>query len=110
MNTVVLRLYRAGTKTYEQAQSSISYCDYALDTLLEKRSLYGAYKNRLEHTNSVKAIEEENAQAAESRIRDTDMVAELLNQSKYNILQQSGQSVLAQANQAYDNILSLLPQ
>ncbi len=110
MNTVVLRLYRAGTKTYEQAQSSISYCDYALDTLLEKRSLYGAYKNRLEHTNSVKAIEEENAQAAESRIRDTDMAAELLNQSKYNILQQSGQSVLAQANQAYDNILSLLPQ
>lgn len=110
MNTVVLRLYRAGTKTYEQAQSSIEYCDYALGKLSEKRSLYGAYQNRLEHTNNIKAIEEENAQAAESRIRDTDMATEMMNQAKHSILQQSGQSMLAQANQMPNQILSLLPQ
>lgn len=108
MNTVVLRLYRAGTKTFEEAQASIDYCDYAMDMLTSKRSLYGAYQNRLEHTDKIKAIEEENAQAAESRIRDTDMAAEMVNQSKHSILQQAGQSMLSQANQLPNGVLQLL--
>ena len=108
MNTVVLRLYRAGTKTFEEAQASIEYCDYAMDMLTSKRSLYGAYQNRLEHTDKIKAIEEENAQAAESRIRDTDMAAEMVNQSKHSILQQAGQSMLSQANQIPNGVLRLL--
>ena len=108
MNTVVLRLYRAGTKTYQQAQDSINFCDNALEKLLDKRGLYGAYMNRLEYTNSIKAIEEENVQAAESRIRDTDMAEEMLNLSKHNILLQSGQSMLAQSNHSMDGILNLL--
>ena len=108
MNTVVLRLYRAGTKTFEEAQASIEYCDYAMDMLLSKRSLYGAYQNRLEHTDKIKAIEEENAQAAESRIRDADMAAEMVNHSKHSILQQAGQSMLSQANQMPNGVLQLL--
>lgn len=108
MNTVVLRLYRAGTKTFEESQASIGYCDYAMDMLTSKRSLYGAYQNRLEHTDKIKAIEEENAQAAESRIRDTDMASEMVNQSKHSILQQAGQSMLSQANQLPNGVLQLL--
>ncbi len=108
MNTVVLRLYRAGTKTFEQSQSSIDYCDYALEKVLGKRSLYGAYQNRLEHTYQVKSIEEENSQAAESRIRDTDMADEMVNLSKHKILEQAGQSMLTQANQLPNGILELL--
>lgn len=108
MNTVVLRLYRAGTKTFAESQASIGYCDYAMDMLTSKRSLYGAYQNRLEHTDKIKAIEEENAQAAESRIRDTDMASEMVNQSKHSILQQAGQSMLSQANQLPNGVLQLL--
>lgn len=62
----------------------------------------------MEHTDKIKAIEEENAQAAESRIRDADMAAEMVNHSKHSILQQAGQSMLSQANQMPNGVLQLL--
>lgn len=108
MNNVVLKLYNAGTKTYDQAQATINYSIYANDYLSSKRSLYGAYQNRLESTYRSRANAEENTQSAESRIRDTDIAEEMVTNSKHSILQQAGQSMLAQANQNTQGILSLL--
>lgn len=108
LNSVVLNLYAAGTKTYEQAQATIEYCDYAREFISDKRAMYGAYQNRLEHIDSAKAIEEENTQAAESKLRDMDMASGMVEFSKNSILQQAAQSILAQANHMPEGLLSLL--
>lgn len=72
------------------------------------RSYFGASQNRLEHAYANNKNTEENTTAAESRIRDTDMATEMVDFSKNNILAQVGQSMLAQANQSTQGILSLL--
>ena len=74
------------------------------------RSDLGAIQNRLEHTIANLDTTAENTQAAESLIRDTDMAAEMVDFSKNNILAQAGQSMLAQANQSNQGVLSLLQQ
>ncbi|MDD6429416.1 MAG: flagellin, partial [Lachnospiraceae bacterium] len=68
----------------------------------------GAVQNRLEHTIANLDNVSENTQSAESRIRDTDMAKEMVQYSKNNILAQAGQSMLAQANQSNQGVLSLL--
>ena len=73
-----------------------------------QRSVLGAIQNRLEHTIANADNTSENLQAAESRIRDLDMADEMVKYSKNSILQQAGQSMLAQANQATQGVLSLL--
>ena len=89
--------------------------EYNKDTIKEsiqkvsdQRSALGAVQNRLEHTISNLDNVVENTTSAESRIRDTDMAEEMVTYSKNNILQQAGQSMLAQANQANQGVLSLL--
>ena len=72
------------------------------------RSQLGAYQNRLEHTIANLGVTQENMTAAESRIRDVDMASEMVNLTKTGILQQAGQAILAQANQAPQGVLSLL--
>ncbi|MCR5195875.1 MAG: flagellar hook protein, partial [Pseudobutyrivibrio sp.] len=72
------------------------------------RSSLGAIQNRLEHTIANVDNVVENTNAAESRIRDTDMADEMVNYSKNNILQQAGQAMLAQANQSTQGVLSIL--
>ena len=68
----------------------------------------GAYQNRLGHVTMVDANSSENLQAAESGLRDVDMAEEMTKHSKNNILMQAGQSMLAQANQLTQSVLSLL--
>jgi flagellin len=80
----------------------------ALASISKQRSALGAVQNRLEHTIANLDNVVENTTAAESRIRDTDMAAEMVNFSKNNILAQAGQSMLAQANQSNQGVLSLL--
>ena len=80
----------------------------ALKVVSEQRSALGAVQNRLEHTIDNLDNVVENTTAAESRIRDTDMAEEMVEYSKNNILAQAGQSMLAQANQANQGILSIL--
>ena len=80
----------------------------ALQKVSEQRSSLGAVQNRLEHTIDNLDNVVENTTTAESRIRDTDMASEMVNYSKNNILAQAGQSMLAQANQATQGVLSLL--
>lgn len=94
--------------TASAAQSSITKVQSAIQALSKTRSKLGALQNRLEHTVANLDNISENTQSAESRIRDTDMAEEMVQYSKNNILQQAGQSMLAQANQANQGVLSLL--
>ena len=94
--------------TASAAQSSISIIQNSITNLSALRSKLGALQNRLEHTVANLDNISENTQSAESRIRDTDMAEEMVQYSKNNILQQAGQSMLAQANQANQGVLSLL--
>ena len=80
----------------------------AISKVSEQRSSLGAVQNRLEHTINNLDNVVENTTSAESRIRDTDMASEMVNYSKNNILAQAGQSMLAQANQSNQGVLSLL--
>jgi flagellin len=82
--------------------------DAAIDRVSAARSTFGAVQNRLEHTLSVSAATQENLVAAESRIRDVDMAAEMTKLTKNQILTQAGTAMLAQANQAPQSVLSLL--
>jgi len=80
----------------------------AIETLSTQRSNLGAVQNRLEHTINNLDNVVENTQAAESRIRDTDMATEMVKYSNNNILAQAGQAMLAQSNQSNQGVLSLL--
>jgi flagellin len=88
--------------------SVISIVNLALTKISLQRSTLGAIQNRLEHTIANADNTSENLQSAESRIRDLDMADEMVSYSKSSILQQAGQSMLAQANQATQGVLSLL--
>ena len=92
----------------EASQSAISTIKSALASVSSMRADLGAIQNRLEHT--IKNLDNvvENTTAAESQIRDTDMAKEMVAYSNNNILAQAGTSMLAQANQANQNVLSLL--
>jgi len=94
--------------SYSAATATITVVDNAIKRVSEMRSNLGAYQNRLEHTIANADNTAENLQAAESRIRDVDMAEEMVNYSKYSILQQAAQSMLAQANQSTQGVLSLL--
>ena len=93
---------------YQQAQGTITMIQNAINNVSSQRSALGALQNRLEHTIANLDNVAENTQAAESRIRDTDMASEMVEYSKNNILAQAGQSMLAQANQSTQGVLSLL--
>ena len=86
----------------------LSAIDSLITSVSEKRSMLGAQQNRLEYTIKVDDNTAENLQAAESRIRDTDMAEEMTRYSKENILQQAATSMLATANQSTQGVLSLL--
>jgi flagellin len=90
------------------AGESMSKVQEAIDTVSKTRSKLGAIQNRLEYTIDNLNTTSENTQAAESRIRDTDMAKEMVSFSKDNILAQAGQSMLSQANQSTQGVLSLL--
>ena len=90
------------------ANKAIEALDAAIKKVSEFRADLGAVQNRLEHTINNLGVAAENLTAAESRIRDTDMAAEMMEYTKNNILQQASQSMLAQANQRPQSVLQLL--
>ncbi len=94
--------------SFAAAGSAMTKIQSAINQVSEQRSYLGALQNRLEHTISNLDNISENTQAAESRLRDTDMAEEMVEYSKNNILAQAGQSMLAQANQSTQGVLSLL--
>ncbi len=92
----------------ETANATLGAVDAALQTVSKQRADLGAYQNRFEMAAKGVNIAAENTQAAESRIRDTDMAAEMVNFTKNQILTQSGTAMLAQANSQNQNVLALL--
>ena len=90
------------------AKTALAKIASAIKLVSSARSTFGAMQNRLEHTIDNLDNVVENVTAAESRIRDTDMADEMVKYSKNNILTQAGQSMLAQANQSTQGVLSLL--
>jgi flagellin len=102
MSAKALNLVEAGKKrsisTVGQANSMIGYVDSALEKLNRQRADLGAYYNRLENTIKALSLSYENMMAADSRIRDVDMAAEMVNFTRDQILVQTGTAMLAQAN------------
>jgi flagellin len=98
---------KIGTIDVDQT-NAISAIDKAIENVSTLRGSFGAVQNRLEHTLNNLATYQENLMASESRIRDVDMASEMVDFSKNQILQQAGTSMLAQANQAPQGVLSLL--
>src|SRR5437867_2951546 len=94
--------------TATSAAASLVSIDFAISTVSAQRSTFGAAQNRLEHTVANLGVAVENLSASESRIRDTDMAAEMVTFTKAQILSQAGTAMLAQANQAPQSVLSLL--
>jgi flagellin len=94
--------------TQATAGNLLASLDQAIANVSSARSTFGSVQNRLEHTLSNLASYEENLTASESRIRDVDMASEMVKFTKYQILQQAGTSMLAQANAAPQSVLSLL--
>jgi flagellin len=90
------------------SQTDIQAIDDAINNVSAARATFGSVQNRLDHTMSNLASYTENLTASESRIRDADMASEMVNFTKLQILQQAGTSMLSQANQAPQGVLSLL--
>ena len=109
-------LFGAGAASYDidsalftfSGTVSLASIDSAIANVSTARSSFGSVQNRLDHTLNNLASYEENLQSSESRIRDVDMASEMVQFTKYQILQQAGTSMLAQANAAPQSVLSLL--
>ncbi len=108
MNASSLGISGLSVSSFSSAGAAMSAIQKAIQSVSDMRSTLGALQNRLEHTISNLDNIAENTQSAESRIRDTDMAEEMVEYSKNNILAQAGQSMLAQANQSTQGVLSLL--
>ncbi len=108
MNASGLDIKGISVSTSAKAQTAISKITQAIAKVSKQRSDLGAIQNRLEHTIANLDNVVENTTAAESQIRDTDMAKTMVEYTKNNILSQAGTSMLAQANQSTQNVLSLL--
>ncbi len=108
MNTNILGIDNLSVLSADSASNAIEAIKNANAKVSSIRSSIGAQQNRLEHTYKNVTNVAENTQAAESRIRDTDMAKEMVELSKHNILEQVGTSMIAQANQSNQGVLNLL--
>ena len=95
-------------QNYQKELIKLQVLDNAINSISKTRSQLGAVQNRLEHTTANLDNTAENLTSAESRVRDVDMAKEMMTFSSKNILQQAAQSMIAQANQQPQNVLSLL--
>jgi len=108
VSTAHLGIGAIAVSTAAAAVAAISLIDDAIGDVTTGRASLGAVQNRLEQTIGRLALTSENLQAAESRIRDADMAAEMIEMTRNQILQQSGTAMLSQANAAPQSVLSLL--
>ena len=108
MNATKLGVKSLKMSSHGAAGSAMAKITDAIKTVSKERSKLGAIQNRLDYTINNLQNYSENLTSAESNIRDTDMATEMVNYSKNNILQQAAQSMLAQANQSNQSVLSLL--
>ncbi len=108
MDKTALQIANIKVDSFANAGTAMCNIQKGISVVSDMRSKLGAIQNRLEHTIANLDNISENTQSAESRIRDTDMAEEMVEYSKNNILAQAGQSMLAQANQSTQGVLSLL--
>lgn len=108
ISSIVNALTEAGAGALAGGTAQLDNIDSALDFVNNSRAKLGSYQNRLEYTIKSLDIASENLSASESRVRDADMAKEMMNLTKANVLSQAAMSMLAQANQAPQNILQLL--
>jgi flagellin len=108
MNASSLGITGLSVSSFSTAGAAMSKIQHAIDQVSTQRSALGAIQNRLEHTINNLDTTSENTQSAESRIRDTDMASEMVQYSATSIIQQAGQSMLAQANSQTQGVLSLI--
>lgn len=108
MNSEIIGIKNLDVTSSVTAKLGIEKVKEAIGTVSEERASLGAQQNRLEHIYKNNMNTEENTQAAESLIRDTDMAEEMVRYSNNNILAQAGQSMLAQANQTNQGVMALL--
>lgn len=108
MNAGALSVNALCVSTFAEAGKAMSAVQKAIEKVSKQRSSLGALQNRLEHTVNNLDNVAENTQTAESRIRDTDMASEMVQYSATSIIQQAGQSMLAQANSQTQGVLSLI--
>ncbi len=108
MNAGALSVNALNVTSFKAAGSAMNKIQAAIDKVSTQRSNLGALQNRLEHTVNNLDNVAENTQTAESRIRDTDMASEMVQYSATSIIQQAGQSMLAQANSQTQGVLSLI--
>lgn len=108
MDATTLGVASLEVSSFTSAGAAMCAVQKAISTVSAQRSALGAIQNRLEYTINNLDTTSENTSSAESLIRDTDMASEMVNYSKNQILAQAGQSMLAQANQANQGVLSLL--
>lgn len=108
LSCIFLKLDNTKADTVNNCRAAIGAIKKAMQTVNNQRAEFGAYQNRLEHASNNNSNVEENTQAAESLIRDTDMASALVEYSSHNILLQAGQAMLSQANQTQQGVLSLL--
>lgn len=108
MNAAALSVDALCVSTFAGAGKAMSAVQKAIEKVSKQRSSLGALQNRLEHTVNNLDNVAENTQTAESRIRDTDMASEMVQYSATSIIQQAGQSMLAQANSQTQGVLSLI--
>ncbi|MDD6798202.1 MAG: flagellin [Clostridia bacterium] len=108
MDSTTIGVGSLDVSSFTTAGAAMKAVQSAINLVSTQRSTLGALQNRLEHTINNLDTTSENTQAAESRIRDVDMATEMVEYSKNNILTQAGQSMLAQANQQTQGVLSLL--
>ena len=108
MNARAIGIEGLSVLSFESAGAANASIEEAIDKVSTQRAKLGAMQNRLEHTIMNLDNTQENLQAAESRIRDTDMAKEMVQYSMANILEQAGQAMLTQANQSAQSVLSLL--
>ena len=108
MSAVALGVADVDVSKVSSAQAAIDKINSAIDTVSKTRSGLGAMQNRLEHTINNLDTTAENLSAANSRIRDTDMAKEMMQYTQMNVLVQSAQAMLAQANQQPQSVLQLL--
>ena len=103
-----MKLADVDISTQGNAQNAMDALKAAINSVSDIRGTLGATQNRLEHTINNLSVMQENIQDAESTIRDTDVADEMMKYTKNNILVQSAQAMLAQANQQPQGVLQLL--
>jgi flagellin len=108
MTSAAIGISGISMSSVDAANKSIARVDRAVDIVSKQRAVFGAVQNRLEHVINNLAVAEENLQAAESRIRDTDMASEIVNFMRLKILEKSATAMLMQANLMPESVLKLL--